>query len=176
MISVKKYGQVSKKAFISWKDKDPFKESAVIAYYAIFSLPGLLVIVITLAGYFFGRDAVTGHLYKQINATMGEATAEQVHTMVVQSSEQSNTVFAAVIGVATLIIGATGVFAQFQKSLNIIWEVKADPSRSGIKEMLKVRLFSLGLVVSIAFLLLISLALTAILSALGDWLSHFPLR
>ncbi|HKR06350.1 MAG TPA: YihY/virulence factor BrkB family protein [Bacteroidia bacterium] len=160
-----------KAAFKKWWSKDPFKESAVIAYYAIFSLPGLLVVIITLAGFFFGRDAVNNHVASQISSTLGADTARQIQDMIATASESKNSVWATIIGVITILVGATGVFAQFQKSLNIIWEVKADESKSGIWSVIRVRLFSFGLIVSIAFILIVSLVVSATLSAFGDWLS-----
>ena len=163
-----------KSAYKEWMAKDPFRESAVIAYYAIFSLPGLLVVIITLAGYFFGRNEVNNHLTDQITATLGADTAEQIQNMIVKASETTNSVLATIIGMVTIVVGATGVFAQFQKSLNIIWEVKADKSKSGIWNIIRVRLFSFGLIVSIGFILMVSLVISATLSAFGNWLSsHF---
>lgn len=154
--------------------KDPLRESAVIAYYAIFSLPGLLVVILTLAGYFFGREAIYNQLSAQFTSTMGADTAEQIQKIIVEASGTKKIVWATIIGIVTIIVGATGVFAQFQKSLNTIWEVKADPSKSGIWSLVKVRLFSFGLIVTIAFLMIVSLVFSAILSALGNWISgHF---
>lgn len=165
---------IFKTAYKEWMAKDPFHESAVIAYYAIFSLPGLLVVVVTLAGYLFGREAVNNHVTAQITATLGADTADQIQSMIIKASELKNTVLAAVIGIATILIGATGVFAEFQKSLNIIWEVKADPSKSGIWGFIRVRLFSFGLIVSISFMLIVSLVISATLAAFGNWLTgHF---
>src|SRR6188508_756426 len=137
---------IFKTAAKKWWSKDPFKESAVIAYYAIFSLPGLLVVVITAAGYFFGRDVVNEHLSSQVANAMGDDTAKQMQEIVDKASETKNSIWATIIGVITILVGATGVFAQFQKSLNIIWEVKADETKSGILTMLRVRLFSFGLI------------------------------
>src|SRR5665647_2534710 len=155
-----------------WWAKDPFKESAVIAYYAIFSLPGLLVVIITVAGYFFGQKAVNGQIASQITSTMGADTAQQIQDIIVKGTESKNSLWATIIGVITILVGATGVFAQFQKSINTIWEVKADESKSGILSLLKVRLFSFGLI--IAFILIASLVISATLSAFGTWLSnHF---
>jgi membrane protein len=170
-IKLKDIGRLLKTAFMEWKDKDPFRESAVIAYYAIFSLPGLLVVIISLAGYFFGREAVDNRIASEITATMGADTAEQVKNMTIAAAEVKNSIWATIIGTFTIILGATGVFAQFQKSLNIIWEVKPDDSRSGIWNLVKVRLFSFGLVLSVAFILMISLVISTLLSAFGDWLS-----
>ena len=165
---------ILKSAFKEWWAKDPFRESAVIAYYSIFSLPGLLVVIITLAGYIFGRDAVNNNVARQITDTLGAGTAEQIQNMIIKASVSNNSIWATIIGVVTIIIGATGVFAQFQKSLNTIWEVKTDPSKSGIWSIIRVRLFSFGMIVSIAFILIVSLVISALLSAFGNWLSgHF---
>jgi len=173
-INFKKTGKLLKFAFKEWWAKDPFKESAVIAFYAIFSLPGLLIVIITIAGYFFGADTVNNHLASQISSTLGADTAKQVQDMVKFASESKNSIWATIIGVITILAGATGVFAQFQKSLNIIWEVKADESKSGIWRLIKARLFSFGLLVAIVFIMMVSFIVTTILITLGDWLAgHF---
>jgi membrane protein len=167
--------KILKKSFKEWMAKDPFRESAIIAYYAIFSLPGLLVVIITLAGIFFGREAVSSQIFTQIGNTMGRDTADQVKTMIATASETKDSVWATIIGVITIIVGATGVFAQFQKSLNIIWEVKASTAKQGIWSIVKVRLFSFGLIISIAFILLVSLVITSLLTNVGDWMQrYFP--
>lgn len=158
-----------KEAIQKWWGRDPFRESAIIAYYAIFSLPGLLVVVMTIAGYFWGAEAVSGKLHAQVAQAMGNDTANQVQNIVKNASESKDTWWATLIGIGSIIFGATGVFAQFQKSLNTIWEVKADPKKSGIWSYLKTRVFSFGLVVSIAFLLLISLVISSLISAFSSW-------
>jgi membrane protein len=174
-VKPKETAQLFKTAFKGWNEKDPFRESAVIAYYAIFSLPGLLVLVITIGGYFFGRDALSGHLHSQISGAMGNDTADQVQEMMNKASSSSASIWATIIGIITILFGATGVFVQLQKSLNIIWEVKAQPSKSGIWIFLKARLFSFGLILSIAFLLLVSLVITSILAAMSKWMeAHWP--
>lgn len=159
------------KALTKWWVKDPFRESAIIAYYAIFALPGLLVVIITSAGYFFGNDAVNNHITAQFTSTMGIDTAEQIQNIILQASEAKNSVLATIIGIIIMIVGATTVFAQFQKSLNTIWEVKIDESKFGIWRFVRIRLFSFGLIVTIAFLLIVSLVISALLSAFGNWLS-----
>jgi len=165
---------VIKTSFKDWLAKDPFRESAVIAYYAIFSLPGLLVVIMTLAGYFFGREAVNNQVAAQFTSTMGAETAKQIQDMIVQASKLRNSLVATVIGIITILIGATGVFAEFQIALNNTWEVKLDTTKSGIWNIIRVRLFSFGLIVSIAFLLIVSLVISALISAFGDWLTgHF---
>ncbi len=163
---------VSKTAFKNWWAKDPFKESAAIAYYAIFSLPGLLVVIITVAGYFFGQEAVNGQIASQITSTMGADTAQQIQDIITKGTESKNSLLATLIGVFTILVGATGVFAQFQKLINTIWEVKADESQFGILSFLKARLFSFGLIIAVAFILIASLVVSAMLSALGTWITN----
>ena len=164
---------VSKTALKKWWAKDPFKESAVIAYYTIFSLPGLLIVIITVAGYFFGQEAVNGQIASQITSTMGADTAQQIQDIIAKGTESKNSFLATIIGVLTILVGATGVFVQFQKSINTIWEVKADESKSGILSLLKARLFSFGLIIAIAFILIASLVISATLSALGTWMTNY---
>jgi membrane protein len=170
----KNFLYVLKIAFRDWWANEPFKESAIIAYYAIFSLPGLLVVIITVAGYFFGEDAVNGQIVGQISSTMGEETALQIQDIITKASESKNSFWATTIGVITILFGATGVFVQFQRSLNAIWEVKADSTQSGIMSVVKVRLFSFGIIIAFAFILITSLVISALLSAFGTWVSnHF---
>ncbi|MBC7696025.1 MAG: YihY/virulence factor BrkB family protein [Burkholderiales bacterium] len=170
-LTLKNFGGILKITFKKWYKRDPFRESAVIAYNAIFSLPGLMVVIITLAGYFFGQEIVSGELHKQISGMMGPDTADQVKKMIVSANKGSESIWATILGVLTIIVGATGVFVQLQKSLNNIWEVKEATSKSGIFKFFSTRLFSFGLILSIAFLLLVSLVLSSVLAALGNWIS-----
>ncbi|MCA1758951.1 MAG: YihY/virulence factor BrkB family protein, partial [Bacteroidales bacterium] len=126
---------------------------------------------ITIAGYFFGEDAVNNRLASQISSIISAGAAKQVQNMVKIAGESNNSTWETIIGVTTILVGATGVFAQFQKSLNIIWEVKADASKSGIWRLIRVRLFSFGLIVAIAFILMVSFVVNILLTALGDWMS-----
>lgn len=170
---IKLFLPVSKTAFKNWVAKDPFKESAVIAYYAIFALPGLLAVVITVAGYFFGHEAVNGKIAGQIIATMGEVTALQIQDIIAKGMESKNSVLATVFGVITILVGATAVFVQFQVSLNTIWGVRADEKKSGILSILKARLFSFGIIIAIAFILITSLVVSAALAVFGLWVASY---
>lgn len=173
-IHTKNLVAISKTAFRKWWKKDPFRDSAVIAYYSIFALPGLLVVIISLSGYFFGRDAVNNYLAAQITTMFGADTSVQIQEMVIKASMMKNSLFASILAVITIFIGATGVFVEFQKSLNMVWEVKAYQSESGIWDIIRVRLFSFGLILSFAFILIVSLVISATMAALGTWLSgHF---
>ena len=158
-----------KATFKDWMDDEPFDLSAIVAYYSIFSLPALLIIIVTIAGIAFGQEEVQKQLSGQIGSMIGEDTAKDVQAMIASSQKQDNKGIAMIVGIATLLFGATGVFMALQKSLNRIWEVKADPKKSGIKTLIKARALSFGVILAIGFLLLISLALTTGLTALSDW-------
>jgi membrane protein len=178
MINVKKhlgnFWQVSKKTFIAWNRSDPFREGAIISYYAIFSIPALLVIIISASGFFFGKEAVSGQISNQINIIMGADAAKQIEDIVASASESQTTVIATIIGVITLVLGSTGVFVQLQKSLDLIWEVEVKAKKPWLKTI-KDRLFSFGLILSIGFLLLISLLISAALAAFSGWIKiHLP--
>jgi membrane protein len=165
---------ILKSALGAWWLKDPFRESAIIAYYSIFSLPGLLLVIITFAGYFFGKDAANSQVIDQFTQMLGTETAVQVQNIIIKASEKGSSVWTTLIGLAIILFAATGVFAQFQKSLNNIWGVKVDVNKSDILIFLRVRLFSIGVIVSIGFILIVSLVISTFLSAFGSWLSnHF---
>jgi len=171
---IKAFFKIAGSAARRWWEKDPFMQSAVIAYYAIFSMPGLLVIVISVGSLFFKRDVITGQLYTQISSIMGVETARQVKDMIITISQTNKSVLATIIGLITVLLGATGVFVELQKALNIIWEVKAKPRRA-VFTVIRTRLFSFGLILSVGFLLLISLTITTLIAVMGDWvMNHWP--
>ena len=161
-----------KQTFSEWNEDDPFRHSAIIAYYAIFSLPALLIIIITVAGFFVGEEAVQGELSEQINEMIGKEAASGIETMIANSAQKDNSTLATIIGIGTLLFGATAVFYQLQKSLNILWGVEVKQG-AGIKKLVVDRATSLGVILAIGFLLLISLTLTTLLSALNEWISQF---
>ncbi len=166
---IKETGKLLKTAFVSWNEKDPFRQSAAIAYYAIFSMPGLLILVITIAGYFFGKDTVHENILGQISVTMGTDTASQIKDILLKANEAKSSVLGSVIGIFVLLVGASGVFIELQKSLNAIWQVKTKPQRRFIP-FIKSRLFSFGLILAISFLLMISLVVTSALVAISHWI------
>lgn len=165
---VKDLGLLLNNTYQEWSDKDPFRQSAVIAYYAIFSIPGLLVLIIAIAGYFFGKDTVNHEILGQIATTMGTETATQVGEILTKSSESKSNVWNTIIGAVILLVEATGVFVELQKSLNYIWHVTVS-TKKGILPILKARLFSFGLILAIAFLLIISLVISTALAAFSNW-------
>ncbi|WP_395075800.1 YihY/virulence factor BrkB family protein [Flavobacterium sp.] len=166
--TLKNLGKLFKITFKEWNEKDPFRQSAVIAYYAIFSIPGLLVLIITIAGYFFGNDTVNEDILSQVSTTLGSETALQIKDILEKSSQSKSTLWGSIIGIVILLIGATGVFVELQKTLNLIWNVKLK-KQNGIILYLKSRMFSFGLILAIAFLLIISLVISTALAAMSDW-------
>lgn len=157
-----------------WAGADPFRQSAVVAYYAVFSIPALLVIIIAVAGLIFGEEVVRGEISAQIKQALGHDTGEAIQSVISKASEDKTSVFATIIGVLTLIVGSTGVFSALQTSLNQIWQVKVTARKKWLKT-LKTRLFSFGLVLSLGFLMLISLLLTTGLEALNGMIKNrFP--
>jgi membrane protein len=160
-----------KKTIKAFGDIDPFNKSIVIAYYTILSLPGLLVIIINIAGYFFGHEAVTGEVTRQVGGVIGGDTANQIENMIARASVNEKTPLATTLGIATLIFGATGVFYNLQLIFNAIWEVKPKPKGKFLK-LIKDRVFSFGLILAIGFLLLVSLVLSAALAAVSNWVSN----
>ena len=169
---IKDFSELLKTTYNEWSDKDPFRQSAVIAYYAIFSIPGLMVLVITIAGYFFGKDAVHENIMAQVSSTMGADTATQMGEMLKNATQSKSTIWGSIIGVITILIGATGVFVELQITLNAIWQVKV-VAKKGILPILRARFFSFGLILAIAFLLMISLVISTALAAASDLLKGY---
>lgn len=163
---------ITKRTVAAWIADDPFGQSAKIAYYAIFSIIPLLVIVIALAGMVFGQERVQAELSSQISDAMGEQTAKQLEEMIDKASERKKTVLATILGILTLLVGCTGVFAQLQVALNHIWEVRVVAKKKWLRT-LRDRLFSFGMVMAIGFLLMVSLLITAALAAFSGWIKVY---
>jgi len=156
-----------KKSASAWSDDFAPSMGAAIAYYTAFSIAPLLVIVIAIAGLFFGRDAASGALYAQISGLIGDQGAKAVEGLVASASDTGKGIVATIIGVVLLLVGATTVFAELQSDLDRIWKAPAMKKPEGVWGMIRARLLSLGMVVSIGFLLMVSLVVSASLSALG---------
>jgi membrane protein len=142
---------------------------AGIAYYTAFSLAPLLVIVIAVAGLVFGTDAASGYVYAQLADLLGQPGAQAVRDMVERVGQTEEGVFAPLIGFVLLLIGATTVFAELQSDLDRIWKAPAAKRQTGIWSLLRRRLLSFGLIVTFGFLMLVSLVVSAALSAFGKW-------
>ena len=163
-----------KEAFKEWQEDEALQLGAALAYYTIFSIAPMLLVVIAVAGLVFGREAVQGQLDNQIQGLVGAQGADAIQTMVANAGRRSGGLWATLIAFATILFGATGVFTQLQTSLNHIWNVKAKPGQ-GIKGMLRARAAAFGMLLGIGFLLLVSLVVSAALAAAGNYLlSVFP--
>ncbi len=158
---------ILKEAGINWNNSDPFRLSAIIAYYAILSMPALLVIIVNLLGLIWGNDVVEGRLNGELTAVMGGSTAEAVTSMIDNSMSTDQSLFFNIIGIASLIFGATGVFFHLQRSLNRIWGLRVNPDASWLR-MLIDRTLSFGFVLVLGFLLLITFVLSTALTALSE--------
>lgn len=170
--TTRKWTLLFRDTFVRWLDREPFRNSAVISFYTIFSLPGLLVIIINLAGYFYGEEAITRRISAEIEGMIGGNTAKDIEGIIANARLHSDSLWASLVGIGTLIFGATGVFYQLQQTLNSIWEVKPEP-RNKIVKMILDRVFSFGLILAVGFLLLVSLVLSAMLTVLSDWVEIY---
>ena len=162
---------ILKDAGSQWLEDKAARLGAALAYYTVFSLAPLLLIVIAIAGLIFGQQAAQGLIVGQIQDLVGEEGGKAIEAMIANADRPSSGILAIVIGVAMLLFGAMGVFGQLQDALNTIWEVQPKPGR-GLLGLLKDRLLSFSMVLGVAFLLLVSLVVSAGLTALGSLLGE----
>ena len=163
-----------KESFNDFIKDNGLKLSAALSYYTIFSLPPLLIIIISVTGFFFGEDAVRGELFGQINELVGNEVALQIEETIKNVKLSDNNVFFTIIGVIILLIVATGVFAEIQESINYIWGIEAKPKR-GLIKFLKNRLMSFAMIGSVGFLLMVGLVVNTLMSILNKMLTaRFP--
>ena len=156
-----------KATVFEWLDDQAPMLGAALAYYTVFSLAPLLIITIAIAGLVFGAEAAQGQIFDQLRGLLGDASGKAMEEIVESASAEPKTgVVATVIGIVTLIFGASGVFGQLQASLNIIWGVQPKPGR-GILGIIRDRILSFGFILVVGFLLLVSLLLTAAIAFVG---------
>jgi membrane protein len=156
-----------KATFFEWLDDQAPMLGAALAYYTVFSLAPLLIITIAIAGLVFGAEAAQGQIFDQLRGLLGDASGKAMEEIVQSASAEPKTgVVATVIGLVTLLFGASGVFGQLQASLNIIWGVQPKPGR-GILGIIRDRILSFGFILVVGFLLLVSLLLTAAIAFVG---------
>jgi membrane protein len=148
------------------------KYSASLAYYTVFSIAPLLVIISTLSGIFFGKEAINGEVYKQLKGLVGSAAAIQIQDIIKNIHLTGNNFFASVISIVILLIGATSIFGEVQDSLNKIWGLRVKTKKIWWR-LIVTRLLSFSLIVSIGFIMIVSLILNAIVSAFGNFLSKY---
>ncbi|HEY8877746.1 MAG TPA: YihY/virulence factor BrkB family protein [Roseateles sp.] len=158
-----------KAALSAWIDDYAPSMGAALSYYTVFSLAPLLVIVVSVAGLVFGTEAVRGELFGQIAGLMGPKAAEGIQDMLANVSKPSSGALGTAIGVVVLLIGATTVFGELQDALDRIWRAPAREKSSGWLALLRARLLSFGMILGVAFLLVVSLVTGAAISALSKW-------
>lgn len=159
-----------KETWQEWQEDNASRLAASLAYYTIFSLSPLLIIAISIAGAIFGEEAARGEIVGQIKGLVGTNGAEVIETAIQNANQPDISNIASTISIVVLLFGASGVFAELQEALNLIWEVKAKPQQ-GLWGFIRKRILSFSVVLGIGFLLLVSLIISAILAALNNYLS-----
>lgn len=163
-----------KETYKQFDEDNAIKLSASLSYYTIFALPPLIIIILSICGVFFGTDAVTGKFFWQINGMVGKEAALQIQETLKNIELSNSNVFATIVGSVTLAIGASGVFAEIQSSINFIWGLKAKPNK-GLIKFVKNRLMSFSMIAAVGFLLLVSLSVNTVMDLLNARLiRYFP--
>ncbi len=171
---LKRTGKILMATLNGFLDDRGLKLSAALAYYTVFALAPLLMLVISLIGAFLGKDAIQNNIYPQIKSYVGSSAALQIQEMIKSVSLSGKTGVAIVTSIVTLIVGATSIFLEIQDSINLIWRVKAKPKKGWVK-MLTNRLISFSMIISLGFLLLVSLIVNALVLALSTRITrYFP--
>lgn len=148
------------------------KLSAALAYYTVFSLAPMLIVLISVVSFFYGKEATQGEVYGQIKSIVGADAAASIQEIIGKAALSPSFTFASVVGVIALLFSATGVFAEIQSSINLIWNLKIKPKKGGILKMLKIRLISFSLIISLGFIALVSLLINYVVDALSTRLVH----
>lgn len=175
MIAMKKlsvYWKVMKKAAIDFNDDNAFKLSASLSYSTLFAMAPLLVVLISLAGIFFGQQAVEGRVYEQLKDLVGGDAARQIQDIIKYTLQTRHTIAGAVIGGIVLVLGATGVFTEIQGSINYMWSIQAKPKKGWLK-FLGNRLLSFSLIIASGFISLVSLLLNSLMDLLSSQLKRY---
>jgi membrane protein len=172
MEKIKQYFTLLKDAFKEFDDDNGFKLSASLSYSTVFAMAPMLIIIISLAGIFLGRDAIEGRVYEQIKGLAGDSAALQIQEIIKNLQQSQHGVKGVIIGSVVLIIGATGVFTEIQSSINYIWSVRAKPKK-GILKFLMNRVISFSLIISMGFILLVSLIANSLMDILSDQLKLY---
>ncbi|WP_420224670.1 YihY/virulence factor BrkB family protein [Pigmentiphaga litoralis] len=172
---IKRFFVLAKKSVNAWVDDYAPSMGAAISYYTVFSMAPLLIIVLSVAGFIWGREAVEGQLYGQLTSMIGQEGASGVQSLIASADKPAAGIVATIVSVAVLIFGATTVFAELQSALDRIWQVPEEQKQSGILSTIRARLLSFGLVLCLAFLLMVSLVISAGLAAVGSYATDlFP--
>lgn len=169
-MNFKKIWSFLKETFKEFGEDKVLRLSAALAYYAMFSIGPLLIIIVGVAGLFFGNESVRGQIEQQLRGMLGEKGASTLSSMM-SAQKHSSSLIATIVGIVALLFGAGGVFGQLQDSLNTIWEVKPKPN-AGLWALIRTRFLSLTMVLGTGFLLLVSMVLTTFLTAVTGSLGN----
>ena len=172
-MNIKHIWVLIKTTFSSWLDDYAPSMGAALAYYTLFSIAPLLLIVISTAGLVFGEDAVRGEIFAQLRDLMGDQGAQAVQSLLASVSEPKKGIAGTVIGVVLLVVGATSVLGELQDALDRIWRAPQKDRKGGVVTLIRTRLLSLGIILGIGFLLIVSLVFNAAMAALGKWWGPF---
>lgn len=172
MFVVSHFFPLVKQTYNEWQEDKASMWGAALAYYAVFSLGPLLLVILAIAGFIVGPEAVKGELFHDLRGFLGSDGARFIETVIKGASKRSTGIIATIIGVITLLLGASGIFGQMKEALNFIWKVKTKPS-AGIKGLLIDRFTNLSMVGVICFLLLISLISSSVTSAIATYFLHY---
>jgi membrane protein len=156
----------------SWSDDYAPSMGAALSYYTLFSIAPLLLIITAIAGIVFGPDAARGEIFGQLRGLMGDEAAAAIERILKSANRPAQGAFAAAIGFLVLASGATSVFNELQNDLDRIWRIPLEKKSGGLWLLLRTRVLSLGMVLAVAFLLIVSLAASALVAALGDWIGQ----
>jgi len=161
--------KLTRETAAEWNRDGASRLAAALAYYTVFSLAPMLIVIISLCSFFYGREAIQGQVYGQIKSFVGPDAALQIQQIIGNASLSPSFTFASIIGVIILLFSATGVFVEIQSSINLIWNLKtkAQKARGGILKMLQSRLLSFSLLVSLGFIALVSLVVSTVAEALA---------
>ncbi len=162
-----------KEVISNFSDDRVLKYSASLSYYTVFSIAPILIIIISIAGIFFGRDAVQGQIAGQITGLVGAEAATQIQSMIGNTHKSGKNVFASIVSIAVLIIGATTIFSEIQDSINSIWGLKSKP-KTGLIKMVINRLISFSLIISLGFIAMVSLLLDAVIKIVSNYMGRIP--
>ena len=164
-----------KQSAIRWTDDNASSKGAALAYYTTFSIAPLLIIAIAIAGLIFGQEAARGGLFRELNTLFGAEASTAIEAMLKNAYKPDEAIFSVIVSTLTLLIGATTVFVELQSSLDTIWKAEPRPG-SGIVNFIKTRLISIGMILAIGFLLIVSLMMSVFIAALANvwsgWLSN----
>jgi membrane protein len=167
-MSANKLLSIFKSTFTGWNRHEAPRLGAALAFYTILSLSPLLILAVALAGFIFSQSTAQAHILSEVQGTIGSEGGKAVESMLAHAQRPATGIVGGIIGILSLLFGASGVFTELRSALNLVWNVKPEQT-SGVAALLRERFFSFGMVLSIGFLLLVSLVISTVLAAIGKF-------